>query len=289
MPCVRPIHGHWGPGGRVYFDGTGWRDRPVSLACGKCVGCRNARAQSWALRCQHEASQHAHNAFVTLTYSTASLPKDLSLNPGDFLDFIRRLKRAKGKLRYFHCGEYGDENKRPHYHALIFGVDFPDRVLLKSSGKGFLYQSQELSETWGLGYCTVGDVSFQSAAYVARYCMKKQRADARCYERFNPDTGEVWSVRPEYCTMSRRPGIGASWFERYSSDVFPSDEVVFEGRKYRPPRYYEQLLKRSDEKALDAVKSRRVDWLLSHPDATHPDRLEAKEYVLESNFTNRLV
>lgn len=253
------------------------------------MGCKVSRAQSWALRCQMEASQHATSSFVTLTYSTASLPKDWSLQHGegsswDLQRFYKRLRKAVGPFRYFSCGEYGTENLRPHYHALLFGVSFPDREVIKEGESFRLYTSRRLESLWTHGFVTVGDVSFQSAAYVAKYCLKRQSEGSLCYRRTAGTSAEAWYVRPEFSVMSRRPGIGARWFERFAGDVFPADEVVHEGRRYRPPRYFETKLSEAD---LAEVKRKRMDWLKEHPERKSWSQLEAEEFVLEQRARER--
>lgn len=124
-------------------------------------------------------------------------------------------------------------------------------MYLKTTASGSkLYTSKALSGVWDKGFCSIGDVTFESAAYVARYCLKKVNGDAKevvdartgmsVYERLDSRTGEVVSVRPEYCSMSRRPGIARSWFDRYASDVYPHDYFVIRGNvKMPPPRYFD--------------------------------------------------
>lgn len=262
-------------------------DLPLELPCGQCIGCRIDKSQAWALRCVHEASQHERNSFVTLTYEDAELPDDLGLDVRDFQLFCKRLRKYVGPFRFFHCGEYGPENLRPHYHALLFGVDFhEDRVPLRSAGSHVLYRSDLLDRAWRKGFASIGNLTFQSAAYVARYCMKKVTGEraASHYERVDARTGEVFRVRPEYVTMSRRPGIGAEWFEKYHKDVYPDDEVVHDGRKFRPPRFYDSLLERSSPIALESVKARRRKTVEARREALTPDRLRAKESILESRL-----
>ncbi|WP_445236462.1 rolling circle replication-associated protein [Escherichia sp. E4385] len=73
---------------------------------------------------------------------------------------------------FFGCGEYGSKLERPHYHAIIFGYDFPDKTLHKA-GRFNLYRSSLLERCWTFGWSVVAAFSFESAAYVARYCVKK--------------------------------------------------------------------------------------------------------------------
>lgn len=281
MPCYRPLKAYKKAGGGVAFDGVkGYRDRPVDLPCGACVGCRMARARQWAIRCVHEAQMHDRNCFVTLTYSDEHLPADRSVDVREWQLFAKKLRKKVGKFRYFHCGEYGDVGLRPHYHALIFGVDFHfDRQPI---GKG-LFASPLLEETWGKGFAPIGEVTMRSAAYVARYCIKKQVRDSDRYDRIDPETGETWKVKPEYVTMSRggskkgSGGIGSSWFEKFKDDVYPHDNVVIGGQFYRPPRFYDERLPESE---LDQVKRSRSEFIRSREDVS----LEAAEKVAEAKL-----
>lgn len=225
------------------------------LPCGQCIGCRIARSREWAARCVHEASLYNQNCFLTLTYDSKYLPADGSLHVEHFQDFMKRLrKKFKGKkIRYLHCGEYGKKGQRPHYHALIFGFDFPDKYLHKITPRGDrIYRSPSLEKLWPYGFSTIGAVTFESCAYVARYCTKKITG---------PMAEEHYQGRaPEYITMSRRPGIASSWFEKYHSDVFPQDFVVLkDGRRLPTPRYYMKQLEKWYPEEFDVVQQRRLE------------------------------
>ena len=183
----------------------------------------------------------------------------MSLDVTEYQRFMKRLRKRFGKnIRFFHCGEYGDENKRPHYHAIIFGMDFKDKKLWTNRDGNKLYTSEALQELWPYGFSTIGEVTFQSAAYVARYIMKKWKGDGAedHYTRWCPLTGEGTTVEPEYCTMSRMPGIGKTWLEKYKSDVYPHDYVVINNHKVKPPRYYDSLL---SEEELAQLKKKRAE------------------------------
>lgn len=194
---------------------------------------------------------HESSSFVTLTYDPAFLPKDGSLSVETCQLFLKRLRARlePRRIRFFLCGEYGEQFARPHYHAIIFGYDFPDKVKLEKPGEYALFSSAELSEIWGLGFCSIGAVSFESACYVANYATKKITG-AKAAEHYR-------GRRPEFLLMSRRPGIGRSWIDQFSSDVYPSDEVVVRGVQARPPRYYDQVLAAKDPELLELLKKRR--------------------------------
>lgn len=286
MVCFSPLKAYRASGGAIVFDSKkGFADLRLELPCGQCIGCRIARAESWALRCVHESTLWKRNSFITLTYDNDHVPKDGSLNVKHWQDFAKRLRKKLGSFRFFHCGEYGDVNNRPHYHACIFGQDFSgDRFLLRDTKFGRLYRSEVLEETWGQGFCTVGGLSYESARYVARYVIKKASGSLSLerYQRYDPLTGECWSVRPEYVTMSRRPGIGRGWYEKYKKEVFPSDEVVYNGRSHRVPRYYGGILELEDPEAYEEIRfSRRASLERGKGDLT-PERLADREKFAKS-------
>lgn len=237
MVCTRPIEGYRAPGGQVVFSKRhGWSDLPITVPCGQCLGCRLEKSRQWAMRIMHEASLYEDNSFLTLTYSEANLPEDSSLVLEHHQLFMKRLrKRHAGRIiRFYHCGEYGDTTLRPHYHTILFNLDFADKRYLKTTETGSkLYISDQLDELWSLGDTYIGSVTFESAAYCGRYVMKKLTGARK---------SEYGSRVPEYSTMSRRPGVGAPWLSKWKRDVFPHDFCVFNGRKVRVPKAYDQLM-----------------------------------------------
>lgn len=297
MPCYRPLQAWRGavlPSGKrsvVFQRGDA---SPVAgelqLPCGQCVGCRLERSRQWAMRCVDEASLYKQNCFLSLTYNDENLPKDGSLCLRDFQLFMKRLRKSAGcRLRFFHCGEYGSKFGRPHYHCLVFGFDFADKLLYKVTNSGEkLYVSKKLSELWPVGFSSVGSVTFESAAYVARYVMDKVTGDdARRvnslglshYERLDAKTGEVFSLKPEYVTMSRRPGIGKGWFEKFKLDCFPSDYRIMRGIKMLPARYYGSLYELENPEGFKKLKLDRVRRASAFADDNDSFRLAVKEEV----------
>lgn len=258
-------------------------DRPLSLPCGQCIGCRVRKSREWALRCMHEAQMHDRCSFVTLTYDDEHLPEDGSLHVEDWQRFAKRVRRGVGPFRYFAAGEYGDENLRPHWHACFFGLDWKDDAIELDENH---WISPRLMERWGHGMVNVGSLTYESAAYVARYCMKKRTGKLSVeYRRevIDLETGEVKQndVRPEFAMMSRRPGIGAGWFEKFSGDVYPEDAVTYGGRKFRPPRFYDSLL---ESEELESLKAKREVRAAQHAhDLTH-ERLESRERIADARL-----
>jgi hypothetical protein len=232
----------------------------LELPCGQCVGCRLERSRQWAMRCLHEASLHQDNAFITLTYSDSNLPRGGSLDYSDFQNFMKRLRKRIGtKVRFYCGGEYGQEQMRPHFHACLFGYDFPDKLYYKKTESGeSIYTSKLLESLWPLGLSSVGNVTFQSAAYIARYCVQKVTGDlAEAHYRVITEDGEIIDRVPEFNHMSLKPGIGKPWLEKFRTDVFPRDYVVVNGVKTKPPKYYDRLFEKEDPGAFSEIVAQR--------------------------------
>lgn len=280
MPCYHPLKGFRskvvndsGKRSIVFNRSDGFVDLPVEVPCGQCIGCRLERSRQWACRCIQEASMYDDNCFITLTFSEENFPDDGSLHVEDFQKFLKRLRKLiyPNKVRYFHCGEYGSKLQRPHHHACLFGYDFPDKELFSVRDGVRLYRSDILESLWPFGFCTIGDVTFESSAYVARYCVKKVNGSRR---------DEHYQGRhPEYVTMSRRPGIGHDWYKKYRNDMYPHDYMVIRGNiKCRPPRYYDNMFDKDFSQEYIGIKSKRKRSASESKNNTY-DRLEAREKV----------
>ena len=285
MTCYHPLLAYRNEG-KIVFNKPFAFAKGFNLPCGQCIGCRLKYSQEWAVRLMHENQMHEQSCFITLTMNDEYLltrENPFSLDKSEFQRFMKRVRKRFGKeIRYFHCGEYGEENHRPHYHAIIFGLDFEDKELFKVRDEVRLYASEKLAELWPYGFSTLGDVTYESAAYVARYVTKKFKGkDAeKHYIRWDPLTGEGIPIEPEYATMSRKPGIGKTWFDKYKSDVFPHDYVVIKKHKIRPPRFYDNQL---SEDEFEQLKQKRQEELPEVIDEYNEalDRLWVEEAVKE--------
>ena len=324
MPCFHPLHGYTKKGGgwTPNFSLSLGSGRRVTIPCGQCIGCRLERSRQWAIRCIHEASMFGNkNVFVTLTYRKECLPEDGSLDYRHFQLFMKKLRKKfvpkcpfasdteereawlrEHEIRFYMCGEYGDENGRPHYHAILFNCQFEDKYYWRKTPTGYRqYRSKildgcfkgtsevdpEASPLWIYGNAEFADVSFKSCAYVARYIMKKVTGDAAAfhYADVDPETGEVLrEVKPEFSNMSRRPGIGHDWLKKFQSDVYPHGYVVHDGHKTRPPRYYDNLFKAVDPKEFDHLVLERGIEMRKRSSDMSPERLAVKEHVAQANL-----
>lgn len=285
MACFHPLSAYRLAGGGVTFkhEREDTLER-IELPCGQCIGCRLERSRQWALRCAHEASLYDKNCFVTLTYDEEHLPCDYSLNYRHFQLFMKRLRKRfrPCKIRFFMCGEYGEHNFRPHYHVCFFGFNFPDLDKI-SGGDHPLYTSAILSELWPYGFHTIGALSFESAAYTARYCLKKVTGDAAeaHYTVTDDITGEIYHRKPEFANMSRNPGIGKPWLDKFAKDVYTNDYVVIDGKKVRPPKYYDRKTFDDPDTPFDIDHIQHMRSLdgRAHADNNTSDRLAVRKEV----------
>jgi len=241
-----------------------------------------------------EASLHERNSFLTLTYDDAHVPADGNLSKTIVPDFIESLRKRRRKpdppcpVRYYQCGEYGEKRKRPHYHVALFGEDFREsRVPMRRRGSRFPeWISSEMCELWPSGQHLIGSLSFESAAYIARYVVDKvtgSRAESH-YEEVDCATGELRQRTPEFATMSRRPGIGSGWLERYRSDVYPSDEVRMSGAVSKPPRFFDRVLEREDPAAHAALVQKRQASGFRKMYERSAERLQVREVCAQTRL-----
>lgn len=233
------------------------------------------------MRCLHEAKLYEGNAFITLTYDEANLPAGGQLEYAAFQRFMKRLRKeyAPNRVRFYMCGEYGPQLQRPHFHACLFNIDFADKEYwaeLPSGGK--LFRSKTLERLWPYGFSSVGEVNFETAAYVARYCMKKITGkNAKYY---------YGDKIPEFNHMSLKPGIGREFLEKWESDIYPNDYVIINGTKVKPPKYYDKIIKKNkpeifEEMQMERERKGRANW----QDNTQR-RLQDKEEVTRARLTS---
>lgn len=265
MSCFKPLTGWYSK----YKNASGKRSivfnsrealdpyHSLSIPCGQCIGCRLEKSRQWAIRCSLESQLYQNSYFLTLTYNDEHLPKTGSLVPEDLQKFLKRLRRyieyhgSDKKIRFFACGEYGDNFSRPHYHAIIYNLEISDLKRFSTSFSGDTYYTSEIiNQIWQKGYVIIGQVTFESCAYVARYVTKKitgSQADFYYQGR-----------QPEFVRMSRRPGIGSAWLDQYKSDVYPHDYIVIrDGIKVKPPKYFDKLFEVIAPDEMAMIKSLR--------------------------------
>jgi hypothetical protein len=241
----------------VYYRGKDYPiDMLIKIPCGKCVGCRLEYSRQWANRCMLELQYHDSAYFCTFTYDDDHVPRTyypdpetgeafpaMTLQKRDFQLLMKRIRKhfPDDQIRFFACGEYGSQTFRPHYHAIIFGLHLSDLIPYKKVREGgefyTYYNSPSLQECWPYGFVVVGEVTWESCAYTARYVMKKLKGkEAVFYETHN--------IQPEFTLMSRKPGIAREYYDTHP-DLFDYDKINIStpkgGKSFRPPRYFEKL------------------------------------------------
>lgn len=323
MACFSPLKGYRSihNGGLTFKASEGIEK--LDVPCGQCLGCRVDRTLMWSLRITHEAElyESAHgNCFVTLTYREPfectdeqtinhwHLPEPPTLRKDHVQKFIKRLrKHFPQKIRYFYCGEYGDESDRPHYHLCLFNVTFSDLALWKNTQGLYVYTSPTLEKLWPYGFSTIGELNFATAMYTAGYVLKKITGlqAAEYYTRFNPVTGEIYVLEPPYTNMSTgsrckehrksptRPpdcpnctgGIGLQFFKKYSTDFSDATSPDLHAGKplHKLPRYYETLMEMDTPEQLEEIKKLRRKFKAEHPEHFTPERLKAKYTITKYN------
>jgi len=238
------------------------------LPCGKCLECRLDYARQWAIRCVHEASVHTKSSFITLTYDQEHL-KSPKLIYSDFQKFMKKLRKVQDeRIGVFVTGEYGDESKRPHWHALLFGWAPNDREFKYANHRGDkVYSSATLSRLWGHGIAEAGSITFESAGYVARYAAKKIVHGPNQLVR-EADHHEWQPISKK----SSKHAIGKKWLERYWPDVFNYGELILpNGTACAIPRYYEKWLKENQPEAylkyVCETKQKKIDAAIKRSEA----------------------
>lgn len=294
MSCNKPLTAYQGgaanprTGKRPIYFKWNYGFQKIQVPCGQCMGCRLEKTRQWAIRIENELRMHdGLGIFATLTYDDDHLDTiqmyeedtpdgRLTLNKVDLQKFLKRLRKEVAKdgkkIRFFACGEYGESYGRPHYHVIIFGWKPSDGVLHSSCGQQRLYISEIITRIWGKGHTSYGNVTFESAAYVAGYATKKVTGKMAL--------GHYGDRSPEFGTMSRRQGIGYRFFQKYREDLYSYDRQVIRGKVVvKPPKYYDKLFEQMHPDRMEVIKR---DRLLNASKAKQ-ETLDKRELMLKHN------
>lgn len=273
--------------GRLY-------DVRLELPCGQCIGCRLEYSRQWAVRCVLEAMQHKDNYFITLTYNDENIQElkrqsahitlpdpdigevdefyetNYTLDPDHLTKFMKDLRahfqyhKDYNGIRFFACGEYGDKGNRPHFHIIAFGLPLDDIYFWKDpkfKGCKPYLRSPTLEKLWKKGFVCIGDVSYKSCAYVARYVMKKQtgkNADIAYKDR---------NLVAPFVRMSRMPGIARDYYDSDRDKIYSYQHLNILGAdgkpiKTPPPSYYDRCLRVDDPELYKNIKDKRKESAL---------------------------
>lgn len=308
MTCFRPINA-WQYWDKVEGKTAITFKQPkeycagIKLPCGKCIGCILDKANDWSTRCWCEAKEWNNNCFITLTYNDENLPKNRLLCKKDLQDFWKRLRyyengienwtnprtqKNEKPIRYFACGEYGSKNKRPHYHAIVFNWKPKDLKFYKENHAGDrLFISKKLTKIWGKGFVIVGNVTYKSACYVARYTTKKM---------FNVKKSDLkkGGIESEFILMSRNGGIGINYWNTNKRMIINNEGILIKigerVKNRRIPKYFETLYQKQDEYHYEFYKEKKIQrGLQSWKDTLKKTTLSESEYLrlMENNLLEK--
>lgn len=310
--CLK-MHGFDGARSNVIVD-------YVPIPCGKCIGCQLDHAREWSARMMMENEYSTKSQFITLTYDDEHLTSDfiswnwydddgkcvhrclqypniseqgnMTLNKGDYVAFNKRLRKRFGNgIRFYLAGEYGEANKRAHYHGIYFNLDIPDRKV-KFVDKGIPYYTSDIiSELWPFGFHLISDVTYDTCNYVARYVTKK------CGD-VNRSDFESFGIMPPFNAMSRKPGIAKKWFDEHNEEAYNTYIINLStmegGVQFKPPHYFDRLYEESHPERMEEIKElSRIKNLnatrlkLSKTDIDFLGNLALEEQKFKANYINR--
>lgn len=288
MPCFGPLQGwrHKETGGLTFKASEG--DGGLSVPCGQCMGCLVDKRRAWKVRGACEAQMHPYSSFLTLTYSDDYLPYPPQVEVRVLQLFFKRLRKILSeRVGYLACGEYGERDRRPHYHVCLFGHDFAeDRYPWSQSKSGYTqYRSPSLEKIWPFGHSTISDFDPTTAEYTAGYITKSNKPKL---DWLDVQTGETGHLHKEFLLASRKPALGLSWLLKYRQEVLDNDFVVLNGTRHRVPPYFWQKLQlwaedEGDYEAVDRIKARRLENLQRLVSA---GELEARRQMTKQESAN---
>jgi hypothetical protein len=292
----------------------------LTVPCGKCIMCRVRRTTEWANRLIMESYYWKDTSFYTFTYNEEHLPIVINgkileqdeklhenryyyreggfatLKPRDMQLFIKRLRKKDLNVKYYYCGEYGDQDGRPHYHAILYGI------------RPYAHQ-MEIEEIWGKGIAQGKTFWRERAQYTAGYIQKKlygkegdQGYIQTVYDALGKKIGQVHALNKDiiapFSRMSK--GIGLKFLEEYEDQIRRDEKLRFDGKELNLPRYFIKKLgienvmtKQALKMAIDA-KFSPLDALIWRTTGVVPETLETAQkrhtevMVSRRNSLNRL-
>lgn len=224
-------------------------DRGAFLVpCGWCMQCRIDKRNEWEMRLAFEV-QKSQGFFLTLTYDDLHLPKDLGLHKEDLQKFFKRFrKNVKIKLKYYAVGEYGEQGnvitglQRPHYHAIVCGINA-------------LHALPLVQKSWTFGFVKCLPAQHGSIRYVLKY-MDKQ------IHGFEANVIKYGDKQPPFALMSK--GIGLDWICQNQDTVDSLNGVPYNGRLRPVPRYYKSHFGFNDVGFSPSKKIKLQEYMAEH-------------------------
>ena len=274
------------------------------VSCGECYMCINKKRRDWAFRLYWERKRHRDAWFVMVTYNEENVPLlDTStgeLNLGitdkqgwlnmdktyrvlykkDLQDFLNKLRNYqayyekkysayKMDIRYFACGEYGDDTGRPHYHILLFGVrpEIMEQAEEKVWKKGFIsYKRYDDSK------------AYSGCMYLTKYVYKQQ------LEKSLP-------VNP-FILMSKKPPIGRNFIEKNAVFILKNGtwKVPIGNKIVRVPTFYRKYINIIKRNAINVADVNEIRYIQSEIDRVikreGQDPLKVKRDYIKNQIKN---
>lgn len=215
----------------------------IYVPCGTCEICTRRRTREWADRLvlHYDTMTVKKACFVTLTYNKEHIPDNYSLNKRDIQLFFKRIRKwfeqrqIDQKIKYYLCGEYGPKTSRPHYHAIIFGMD------------ASLETKEIIDYCWPNGYNSIKRFNRERAHYVAGYIQKKvygKKASKIHYENQNRI--------PPFSMMSK--GITLEYIKKNAADLKKRLIYMIKGVPRIIPRYFRKILEVTKDEIYEMVR-----------------------------------
>lgn len=213
----------------------------VSVPCGYCYACKVDRRNMWSDRLLHDAAhalrQGFGSSFVTLTYDDLHYPLNGSLCVKHGQDFIKRLRReceyhsvprpqfsssgGKPTFHYYLVGEYGGKIGRPHYHAIITGLDSDTLKPL-------------VALCWRSGFNMIKPLVAGGIRYVLKYI------DKQCSPDKEKGIYESRGLVPPFNICSH--GIGKDYLLAHRDELLDYGSYRYKSIMRPLPYYYRKLL-----------------------------------------------
>ena len=253
MSCYHPMQVWYRPGEKVKFSKPKEHlplYRLITIPCGQCIGCKLDHSKDWVCRLLMELETNPNAIFLTLTYDDKNCP--IELKKRDLQNFFKRLRHyfKDRKIKYYACGEYGPNTFRPHYHLIIFGLDFFE--LDKHKLRDNLYTSDIISKIWKKGFISFNAVDSTNIAYTTHYTLKK--AFKQTYDVMKTKN---MIIAPEFQVCSK--GLGLDYFNLKKDDILANNgHLFFSGIEYSLPRYFIDKLG-EDSKDYKRIKKYNSD------------------------------
>lgn len=223
--CLSPV--------TLRINNARYKNKWVVVGCGKCDECKKKYQNDWSIRLSKESECWENVWFITLTYRDECVPYVVDKLTGEThnsvckehcqkwlksyrISYLREHNEVV-HLKYFLTSEYGPRTLRPHYHMLLFGLDF--------------IEVKKLCSIWEdkYGYTVCRKIpndnrqKFAVSKYVAKYCSKGS------YE--NPFVAQK-RVKPTFHLISK--GIGYNYVLKMKDYHLANDTNI---KKYGDNNY----------------------------------------------------